>query len=89
MPSLILTTGIAAVTGSLAGAAAAWFLSHARRESETSLPDDPPDEWAAAEIDRAAVAWAMNQGRPEAATLMADKLHLLHRLGQQRGRADQ
>lgn len=61
-----------------------------RRRPEDKPPVEatptPPatDEWTAAQLDRAAVAWAEAHGRPETAGLMADKLHLLHYLGSRR-----
>jgi hypothetical protein len=45
------------------------------------------DPFVSAEIDQAAAAWANAHGRPEAAGIMADKLHLLHDLGQRRRRS--
>lgn len=88
MPSLLLTIGIATLTGLLAGGTAAWWLVRSGHEAEAQATDTP-DEWVSAEIDRAAVNWAMSQGCPEAAPLMADKLHLLHRLGRRQRRAAQ
>jgi hypothetical protein len=82
MLSLLLAIGVAAIVGGLAGTASAWSLM---RGGETGQPADSElDEWVSAEIDQAAATWAMNHGCPEAAPIMADKLRLLHRLGQGR-----
>lgn len=59
-----------------------WHLRHHIADEPT--PADSVDPWIEAEIDRAAAAWATAHGRPEAAGLMADKLHLLQRLGTER-----
>lgn len=72
------------LAGALAGAFTAGLLlwRYRRREVTAAVPTgEPVDPWVEAEIDRAAVAWATEHGRPEAAPLMADKLRLLHHLG--------
>jgi hypothetical protein len=68
---------IGAVSGLLA---ARWFL----RRLPGLDPAEPSDPFISAQIDQAAVKWASEQGRPEAAGLMADKLHLLYALDQRR-----
>jgi hypothetical protein len=78
------------LAGALAGAVTAGLLlwRHRRHEPPGAMPTgEPVDPWVEAEIDRAAVAWATDHGRPEAAGLMADKLRLLHHLGAGRGRS--
>lgn len=82
----MLTLLIPVIAGTLAGAAAggllAWYLLRRRTVQAESSPTTDP--WVAAEIDRAAATWASEQGRPEAAPLLADKLHLLHKLSTRR-----
>lgn len=78
----------ATIAGAAAGASMAvvllwWHDRQARTETVNTV--EPIDPWVEAEIDRAAVNWATAQGRPEAASLVADKLRLLHRLGTERG----
>jgi hypothetical protein len=84
--TLMLSLLIPIIAGVLAGAAAggllAWYFL--RRRAVQPEPSPPPDPWVAAEIDRAAATWASEQGRPEAAPLLADKLHLLHHLSTRR-----
>ena len=72
------------VAGAVAGGFMAHWLLHQRGAVEQPEPS-PPDPRLAADINRAARAWAAAQGKPEAASLLADKLHLLHRLGSRRG----
>jgi hypothetical protein len=88
MPSYLLLAFVLVVPiafGAASGLLAAhWFLSrHSQPSSAAEVPTDP---FVSAEIDQAAVRWATASGRPEAAGLMADKLHMLHRLGQRRRR---
>jgi len=77
------------ILGGIAGAIAgvvvtAWRLRH---RQEPTPPSSPIDEFTSAEIDQAAAAWAAQSDRPEvAAQAMADKLRLLHRLGQHQRR---
>jgi len=80
MADLLVPTIAGAVSGAVVGGLLAVWLLRRWRQPKQPLPD-APDPWVSAEIDRAAAAWATEQGRPEAAGLMADKLHLLHRLG--------
>jgi hypothetical protein len=82
MLSLVLPAFVGAVTGALAGGLLAWWLL-SRGHPDQTVPI-PPNPWLDAEIDQAATSWAMAHGRPEAAGMMADKLHLLHDLGQRR-----
>jgi hypothetical protein len=71
-----------ALLGALAGLLTVRrYLAH---QSDSLASDEPTDPYVSAQIDRAAAAWATANGRPEAAGLMADKLHMLHRLGQRR-----
>lgn len=70
-----------ALAGATSGALIAWLLLRRRRQEPVPLLDSARVE----EIEQAAATWAKAQGRPEATHLMADKLHLLHHLGQRRG----
>jgi hypothetical protein len=82
---LLITLGplVGAITGLLA---ARWFLFH-HRPAKTMAPVESADPFVAAEIDQAATKWAADQGRPEAAGIMADKLHMLYELARRRGRS--
>jgi hypothetical protein len=83
MPQIALLIALATLAGAVAGGVTArWLLSH--QQPDQTVPT-PPDPWVSAEIDQAATRWAMEHGRPEAAGPIADKLHLLHDLGQRRG----
>lgn len=82
---LILTV---AAFGSLVGVFAGvsltrWLLT--RHRPSGSVRSEPADPFMSAEIDRAAVEWATANGQPvQAATVMADKLHLLYALARRR-----
>jgi hypothetical protein len=73
------------VAGAASGALGAWLLLRRRQRESEARPVPLADPERIEEIERAAEAWAKSQGRPEATPLMADKLHLLHDLGQRRG----
>lgn len=81
----MLLIAAAAALGALAGVLAgvsltSWLLTWHQRSSEP-IPNEPADPFVSAEIDRAAVEWASANGQPEqAASVMADKLHLLYAL---------
>jgi hypothetical protein len=82
MLSLLLLIVIAPLIGVVSGLLAIrWFLL---RRMPGTAPDEPPDPFVSAEIDQAAAQWAADQGRPEAAGVVADKLHLLYALGRRR-----
>jgi hypothetical protein len=84
MLSFVLLAVFAPLVGTVAGLATArWFLLR-RLPSQAADGDEPPDPFVSAEIDRAAAEWAKAQGRPEAAGVVADKLHLLYALGRRR-----
>lgn len=83
MLSVFLLVVFGSVIGTVTGLAAArWFLF--RRLPNSSVKVEPPDPFVSAEIDQAAARWASDQGRPEAAGVVADKLHLLYELGRRR-----
>ena len=84
MLTYLIPALVGVIAGAVAGGLVAWWL--VRRQPRNPVPVVPADPWLNAEIDRAAVAWATDSGHPEAAGLMADKLHLLHHLGTQRRR---
>jgi hypothetical protein len=82
--ALALLLIAALVVGATFGGLAVWW--QLRRQQQDALPSAPTaDPWTAAAIDQAATDWAMQRGMPEAAPLLAGKLHLLHRLGAERG----
>lgn len=77
----VLTTVFAgAVSGALT---ARWFLRRAARRKGSTSHD--PDAALTADFEQAAVAWSNSIGRPEAASLVADKLHLIQRIGRRKG----
>lgn len=88
MLTLIVSTAAGAVGGTVAGGLLAWLLLRRQRPQPLNEVAEPPiDPWLSAEIDQAAATWAAEHGRSEqAASLLADKLHLLHRLGARRWR---
>jgi hypothetical protein len=78
--ALLLASG--ALAGAISGALTArWLIRRPVQPQPIPLRDLTLD----AEIEQAATAWANAQGRPEAAGLAADKMHLLHRLARRRG----
>jgi hypothetical protein len=80
---VVLTAVASATTGAVSGLLVVhWYLR--QLGSDGAAPVEPCDPFVAAEIDQAAATWASAQGRPEAAGIMADKLHLLHDLGRRR-----
>lgn len=84
MLTLLLLVALGSLVGVIAGLLTArWFLFH-RSSADPVAPVEPPDPFIAAEIDQAAARWATDGGRPEAAGIMADKLHLLYALGRRR-----
>jgi predicted exporter len=84
MGLLLIAAASGALIGVLAGALATrWLL--ARLRSSKSSPTEPADPFVSAELDRAAVEWASANNQPDqAATVMADKLHLLYALARRR-----
>jgi hypothetical protein len=80
---IVLVPLVGAITGLLA---ARWFLFH-HHPADTVATTEPADPFVSAEIDQAAAKWATDQGRPEAAGIMADKLHLLYALARQRSQS--
>jgi Na+/glutamate symporter len=81
---IFAVAAIGALVGVLAGVSLAHWLLTRHRPSE-AIPSEPADPFVSAEIDRAAVEWASANGQPEqAASVMADKLHLLYALARKR-----
>jgi len=84
MLQITITVTLAALVGALSGTLTArWMLRRVERR-KGSLPQET-DPVLAADFEQAAAAWSSSIGRPEAAGLVADKLHLIHRLGRRRG----
>jgi hypothetical protein len=80
----LIAAGLVAsgAVGAIAGALAARRVStHRPQPQHDATAIDP---FTAAELDRAAADWATAQRKPEAAGVVADKLHLLHHLGMRR-----
>lgn len=85
MIEIAIAVTLAALFGAASGALAArWTLRRFRRQ-EIASPTAAPDPVLAADIEAAAAAWANSEGRPEAAGIVADKLHLIHRVARGRG----
>lgn len=82
MLQILLLTLPGGLLGTIGGLLAArWWLK--RRHALT--PIESADPFVSAELDRAAATWATDTGQPpQAASLMADKLHLLYVLGRRR-----
>lgn len=82
MLHLLLLTLPGGLLGTVGGLLAARCVLS---RNPTPTPTEPADPFVAAELDRAAVRWATDTGQPpQAASLMADKLHLLYALGRRR-----
>jgi hypothetical protein len=85
MLDLLIVGILASVAGALTGLAAAyWFLMQRGLDENAAVQVEPADPFVSAEIDQAAVRWATEKGRPEAAGVMADKLHMLYGLARRR-----
>jgi hypothetical protein len=88
MTMLLIALAIiaAALAGAASGAfAARWLLRCNQRRQVQPQPVPVSDPALDAEIGKAAAAWANTQGRPEAAGLAADKMHLIRHIAQRRG----
>jgi hypothetical protein len=83
----ILLVVLLASLSALVGAVTGLLLARRYLQTAARVPAQPPDPFVSAEIDQAAAQWARANGRPEAAGIMADKLHLLHDLGRRRRRS--
>jgi hypothetical protein len=73
------------IAGGLAGLCTGSLMAHRllsrRRATVTPIQVEPADPFISAELDQAAARWATDTGQPpQAAPLMADKLHLLYAL---------
>ncbi|HEX7245081.1 MAG TPA: hypothetical protein VF245_05895 [Solirubrobacterales bacterium] len=83
---IALTLIPALIAGAIGGAfTARWLLKRKRQTGPTTPAAVLPDPSLTVDIERTAGAWANAQGRPEAKGLIADKLHLVHGIGQRRG----
>lgn len=85
MLDLLLVIVLGPLLGGAGGLLAAWWFLARHGLNDEAVVVEPPDPFISAELDRAAARWATQQGRPEAAGIMADKLHLLYGLSR-RGR---
>jgi hypothetical protein len=84
MFQIAIVVTLAALAGAVSGGLTArWALRRAERRKGSTPPE--PDAALAADFEQAAVAWSSSIGRPEAAGLFADKLHLIHNLGRRKG----
>jgi hypothetical protein len=79
---ILLLTLPGGLLGAISGLLAARWLCKRRGKP---APTEPADPFVSAELDQAAVKWATDTGQPpQAASLMADKLHLLYDLARRR-----
>lgn len=82
---IALLIASAVLAGAVAGGITArWLIRRNQHASPKAQPVPITDPALDIEIEQAAAAWADTQSHPEASGLMADKLHLLHRLAQRR-----
>jgi hypothetical protein len=68
--------------GALAGGVTGWWAGRQRQAQLTMLYDLGLDPDLDQQITEAARQWAMHQGQPAAASLLADKLRLVHMVRQ-------
>jgi hypothetical protein len=90
MVNLVLLMLLLATVSALVGVTAGFVVVHywvRQVGPDISAPAEPTDPFVSAELDQAAATWATAHGRPEAAGVMADKLHLLYDLGRRRRRS--
>jgi hypothetical protein len=84
MLTILLLIALCSLVGAITGLLVAhWFLFH-HNPADLVTPIESADPFISAEIDQAAARWATRKGRPEAAGIMADKLHLLYALTRRR-----
>lgn len=82
---IVSVTLAATLAGAVAGGITARWTLRRNQDKSQAPPATFTEPSVEAEIERASVAWANAQGRPEAAGLAADKMHLLHRIARSRG----
>jgi uncharacterized membrane protein len=85
MLQIALLALLAMLAGAVAGGVTAHWLLRRHPGQVQAQPAAFTDSALSTEIERAAGVWADAQGRPEAAGIVADKLRLLHRLGNRKG----
>jgi hypothetical protein len=83
MYEIIISTLAGTACGALAGGLAGWRQARRMTNPTTTPTDAPPseDDW----VQGVAREWATAHGRPEAETLIANKLRLGLSLREQRG----
>jgi hypothetical protein len=86
MLAILIALGAGAGGGVVAGSLAAWWTTHRQSASPMAVDDLPRDPELDEQISKAARGWAMRQGQPTAAPLVADKLRLLLAMNQRRSR---
>lgn len=85
MFTILIALAVGILGGTIAGALAGRWS--ARRQRVTAVDDDPYlDSGLDRRITHAAREWAVQQGQPEAAPLVAAKLRMLHVLHRGRSR---
>lgn len=85
MLQIALLLVLATLAGALSGGLTARRMLRRSRQRKTPPFSAAPDSALNGDIEAAAASWASEQGRPEAAGIVADKLHLIHRVARRRG----
>jgi hypothetical protein len=86
MSTIFIALVVGTLGGALAGAVAGWWAARRQQPQPTTLNDLGLDPDLDQQIAEAARQWARRQGQPAAAPLVADKLRLIHAIGQRRHR---
>jgi hypothetical protein len=82
MFTILIALMVGALGGTLAGGVAGWWAARRQEAQSTMLDDLGLDPDLDQEITEAARQWAVRQGQPAAASLLADKLRLVHMMSQ-------
>jgi hypothetical protein len=86
MLMILIAVIVGTLGGTLAGAVAGWWAAHRQQPQPTPLNNLGLDPALDQQITEAARQWAVRQGQPAAAPLVADKLRLIHAMSQRRRR---
>jgi hypothetical protein len=89
MLNLVVLSLVLVVPGVLAGGAAGYLVARRFRiepPPPATAAHAPLDLSVEQEVQAASTRWAEQEGRPEIAPLLAQKLHMLIELGQRRDR---
>ena len=86
MFTILIALMVGTLGGTLAGAVAGRWAGRRQAAQPTTLDDLGLDPDLDQQIAEAARQWAVRQGQPAAAPLVADKLRLIHAMSQRRRR---